>query len=54
MLHWVDDPRAALRVIRGGSWYDDARNCRSAARGFYEPRISADDLGFRLARSLGP
>ena len=41
------------RILRGGSWIDDATSCRSAYRGRSEP----DDrfmgyYGFRLARSL--
>jgi formylglycine-generating enzyme required for sulfatase activity len=53
---WIDDPRAADRVIRGGSWVIDARYCRSAARLNIAPVNRYDDVGFRLARSvaLGP
>ncbi|MDL2330204.1 formylglycine-generating enzyme family protein [Desulfosarcina sp. OttesenSCG-928-A07] len=41
------------RVIRGGSWDDLARNCRSAFRGIYSPENQHDSLGFRLAFSPG-
>ncbi len=37
------------RVGRGGSWYGNARYCRSARRGCYSPGIRYDNLGFRLA-----
>ncbi|MDR3228823.1 MAG: formylglycine-generating enzyme family protein, partial [Puniceicoccales bacterium] len=49
----VTDPRGAktgvIRVFRGGSWFGDARFCRSAYRGRYEPGYRGHDLGFRLA-----
>ena len=40
------------RVLRGGSWYSSARNCRVSNRGYGAPadRISSD--GFRLCLSL--
>ena len=41
------------RVIRGGSWDDDAGNCRSACRYGHDPGFRDHGLGFRLAR-LGP
>jgi len=48
------DPRgvsgAPHRVVRGGSWINDARNARSAYRGRGAPRLRYDSLGFRLAR----
>jgi formylglycine-generating enzyme required for sulfatase activity/predicted Ser/Thr protein kinase len=39
------------RVLRGGSWFNDARDCRSAFRAFYAPAGRYDDSGFRLASS---
>jgi formylglycine-generating enzyme required for sulfatase activity len=49
-----DDPRgaagAALRVIRGGSWYFNPRYCRSALRNGHPPGYRSSDAGFRLAR----
>jgi formylglycine-generating enzyme required for sulfatase activity len=53
---WIDEPRGAYRVIRGGSWYDDARRCRSAGRIIDSPDYRDFIVGFRLARSvsLGP
>ena len=55
-MAWIDSPRGSRRVIRGGSWYDDAYYCRSAIRYGYLPNYRLDDLGFRLSRSvpLGP
>lgn len=36
------------RVIRGGSWYSDAVNCRVACRGDFSPGKSLNDVGFRV------
>jgi formylglycine-generating enzyme required for sulfatase activity len=36
------------RVNRGGSWINDARNCRSAYRDNDHPGNRNDNLGFRL------
>jgi len=50
-----DDPtgpdiaEAASRVIRGGSWSDGPRDCRSARRYWSTPDYRYGDLGFRLA-----
>lgn len=43
-------PLRPFRVIRGGSWRDDASYCRSAHRLNYSPISGNFDLGFRLAR----
>ena len=49
------DPTGAasgsFRVIRGGSWRNLARNCRSAARGRGKPENRGSFLGFRVLRS---
>ncbi|MDR1921296.1 MAG: formylglycine-generating enzyme family protein, partial [Candidatus Adiutrix sp.] len=53
------DPRGpssgdySSRVFRGGSWYGNARYCRSASRGRYTPDFRSNYLGFRLASSPG-
>jgi formylglycine-generating enzyme required for sulfatase activity len=44
------DPKASLRVSRGGGWYLDAGSCRAAYRFRLAPVSRYDDLGFRLAR----
>jgi formylglycine-generating enzyme required for sulfatase activity len=51
-LAWLDPDAApdAARVIRGGSWSDCARYCRSAYRNRYVPGHRDNDLGFRPAR----
>jgi len=38
------------RVTRGGGWINDARNLRSAFRGFISPGVRSSRLGFRLVR----
>ena len=38
------------RVLRGGSWYDYAGDCRSAYRGRCAPGYRGDFIGFRPAR----
>jgi formylglycine-generating enzyme required for sulfatase activity len=49
---WIDGdaPPGAGRVIRGGSWYNPARLCRSACRGYAHPDYRNYNLGFRCAR----
>ena len=39
----------AYRVNRGGSWNNNARNCRSANRDRNSPGIRNNNLGFRVA-----
>jgi formylglycine-generating enzyme required for sulfatase activity len=39
---------SALRVLRGGSWYDNPRSCRSACRGGFLANVRCWDDGFRL------
>jgi formylglycine-generating enzyme required for sulfatase activity len=51
---WIDEPRGAYRVFRGGGWDYGARICRSASRDFGEPGFRYRYLGFRLARSVTP
>lgn len=47
------DPRGPAsglrRTWRGGSWFNDARFCRSARRGSNAPVLRYDNLGLRLA-----
>jgi formylglycine-generating enzyme required for sulfatase activity len=41
------------RVVRGGSWFSSAKNCRSASRFWWPPNSAGDTVGFRLVRDLG-
>ena len=46
---WVSKAGAdAHRLLRGGSWVDDPRFCRSAYRVFYHPDNRNYDWGFRV------
>ncbi|MCC5946343.1 MAG: SUMF1/EgtB/PvdO family nonheme iron enzyme [Bernardetiaceae bacterium] len=45
---WVDNPRASHRVLRGGSWFNFATNCRLAFRYFNTPDDRYGGSGFRL------
>ena len=49
---WIDEPRGAERVFRGGGQNGDAWNCRSAIRVNGGPGDRRGSLGFRLARSV--
>ena len=48
---WIDKPRGSDRVVRGGSWGDVARYCRSAVRSGYAP---VDRFGAWAFASPGP
>jgi len=39
------------RVLRGGSWINNGRNCRSANRNNNSPDNANNTIGFRLARA---
>ncbi len=53
---WVDAPRSSFRVQRGGCWFSDCRDCRSASRAHGIPTGAPDNraLGFRIVRSVSP
>jgi formylglycine-generating enzyme required for sulfatase activity len=43
-------PKGSNRVLRGGNWNNNARNCRSANRNNNTPDNRNNNIGFRLAR----
>jgi formylglycine-generating enzyme required for sulfatase activity len=50
----ADDPNyvGSARVLRGGSWYNNARNTRAAIRNNTQPTNSNNNVGFRAAKAL--
>ena len=44
---WLTGGDPDIRALRGGSWYNDDINCRSANRGRSNAVIS-NDVGFRV------
>ncbi|QQS53711.1 MAG: SUMF1/EgtB/PvdO family nonheme iron enzyme [Candidatus Competibacteraceae bacterium] len=52
-LRGVSDPSSsARRVLRGGGWYVNPEDVRSANRIWVAPGEADNFLGFRLARAL--
>lgn len=53
-MAWIDEEGGnnnVIRILRGGSWDDNPRNCRSAYRFFFFPRATNDGFGFRVVSS---
>jgi len=52
----IEDPKGGntetRRVLRGGSWFNNAWNCRAAIRYGFVPAYRRDIIGFRLALRL--
>ncbi len=48
-LPWIDQPRNAYRILRGGSWISDRKSCRSASRSMAKPEYRNCLIGFRIA-----
>lgn len=45
---WLSDDSNDERLLRGGSWIDSPRNCRSATRYYLTHGDRNDDFGFRV------
>jgi formylglycine-generating enzyme required for sulfatase activity len=47
---WLSSDKGFIaRVLRGGSWFDSPRNCRSAGRHYYNPANDLSrNIGFRI------
>ena len=48
---WIEDGNSSLRVLRGGSWFNGPRFCRSAYRIDLEPGFDSYYYGFRVVCS---
>ena len=48
---WLSSDESSRRILRGGSWFDNPRNCRSAYRLRLEPGSRYDIIGFRVCCS---
>ena len=51
---WANGDCRGKHVLRGGSWLDKPRNLRSAKRKRNWPYDQYYEIGFRVARTLGP
>ncbi|HMW02914.1 MAG TPA: formylglycine-generating enzyme family protein, partial [Acidobacteriota bacterium] len=49
---WDDGTSHQYRVVRGGSWLDSARYCRSARRRNVAPQIGLSAVGFRVVAAI--
>ncbi|HEY9671502.1 MAG TPA: SUMF1/EgtB/PvdO family nonheme iron enzyme [Waterburya sp.] len=49
---WLTDSKNNLRVLRGGSWYNDPRDCRSAFRYNWDSEDRLNRIGFRVVCPL--
>ena len=49
---WIDTPRGDPRVLRGGSYFNTALDCRSTSRSGYHPDDRSNGIGFRLVLPL--
>lgn len=49
---WVSKGDCRFRILRGGSWNSDSRDCRSAFREYFSPTGSLSYLGFRVVSVL--
>ena len=48
---WIENGGGDTRIVRGGSWDDSPRNCRSASRNWYTPAFRNSYVGFRVVCS---
>jgi sulfatase modifying factor 1 len=48
MLNPLGPFNGSRRVLRGGSFYRTAMQCRSASRASYEPSYRGSEIGFRM------
>jgi formylglycine-generating enzyme required for sulfatase activity len=51
---WTESCSGSGRVVRGGSWFNNPENARSAFRNWDLPDFRLINLGFRVSRTLTP
>jgi formylglycine-generating enzyme required for sulfatase activity/uncharacterized caspase-like protein len=51
---WLIETKNNLRVLRGGSWFHDPRDCRSAFRHKRDSNDKLNRIGFRIICTLVP
>jgi len=51
-VKWRQKSKGTNRVVRGGSWNNNAENCRVSNRNNNHPDNRNNNIGFRLACSL--
>ena len=50
---WTNGGDSNGRILRGGSWYFDSEDCRSAFRAWDDPGDRVNDVGFRVVCEPG-
>jgi formylglycine-generating enzyme required for sulfatase activity/uncharacterized caspase-like protein len=45
---WLSEKNNQFRLIRGGSWFNNPRDCRSAYRNYFNPDVRLINIGFRV------
>lgn len=50
---WIEGGEPGYRVLRGGSWYDEGRFCRSPHRNYYHYETPTEDHGLRVVVEVG-
>jgi formylglycine-generating enzyme required for sulfatase activity len=48
--HPGSPPSGRYRILRGGSWKNQANSTRTAIRYWVDPELNSDDIGFRCAK----
>ena len=49
---WLDGGKQNLRVVRGGSWGDNFKDCQTTHRDFRYPSQRYTFVGFRIAKNI--
>jgi formylglycine-generating enzyme required for sulfatase activity len=49
---WIDENNQYVMILRGGCWYYNPSNCRSASRNYDIPGSDYNNIGFRVVCEL--